>query len=189
MSTPMKKILTSSKKPPQTRNIKLSDGTTVKVNDNNKKGVKNGYTTKHILPAKKFSTETGKTNDDWEVTDDLDKSEYPPPSTHPLFRKFWSESIVNVTERSNFQAAHLGLLESLCFLRVELRALDNFVMTNGHTFRIVTVLGEQRKTYPEVNERLKVLGQIGNFSRLLDLVPKKDVSKTLKKAEEEDKWD
>lgn len=191
MSTEMKKIPTSSNKVkvPQTRNITLSDGTIIKANDNQKKDIKKGLAKKHVIPKKKFSTETGKTNEEWEVVDDLDKSEYPPPSTHPLFRKFWSESIGNVTERSNFQAAHLGLLEALCRLRVELRALDNFVMENGHTYRLITVMGEQRKTYPEINERMKVLGQIGNFSRLLDLVPKKDTSKTLKKAEEEDKWD
>ncbi len=180
-----KKIPTSSKKP-QTRNMTLSDGTVVKVDDNKKDNVKKGKTGKHIVPAKKFSTETGKTNADWDVADDLDNSEYPPPSTHPLFRKFWSESISNVTDRSNFQDAHLGLLEALCRLRVELRALDDFIMTNGHTFRIVTVLGDQRKTYPEVNERFKVLTQIGNYSRMLDLLPKKDKSKSSKKENEEE---
>ena len=181
------KTPTSSKKS-QTRNVKLSDGTTVKTNDKHRSNIKKGLLTKHVVPAKKFSTETGKGHNDWEVTDDLDKSKYPPPNTHPLFRKFWAESIDNVTERSNFQEAHLGLLEALCLLRVELRALDEFIMANGHTFRIVTVLGDQRKTYPEVNERHKVLSHITRYSTVLDLIPKKDKSKGVKKGGDDEGW-
>ena len=177
---------TSSKKKPRNRTVTLSDGTVVKTDDNKRNDIKRGMTTKHVIPAKKFSTETGKTNDDWEIKDDLDKSDYPPPSTHPLFRKFWAESIENVTERSNFQPAHLGLLEALCRLRVELRALDDFIMANGHTFRIVTILGDQRKTYPEVGERHKVLSHIVRYSQTLDLVPKKDKSKGSPKGIGED---
>jgi hypothetical protein len=159
------------------RKVVLSDGTEVTVTDNQRRNILRGNISKHEVPKEKLSTETGKTNDEWEVTDDLNSSKFPPPSNHPLFRKFWAENIDNITGRENFNPAHLGLLEALCRLRVELRALDDFVMKHGHTFRTRTALGEQRKTYPEVNERMKVLSQIAVFSRLLDLVPKKDKSK------------
>lgn len=179
---------TSSKKP-QGRNIKLSDGTIARVTDNQKQAVKKGEIKKHIIPKKPFSTETGKTNDEWEVSDDLDQLDYPPPSKHPLFRKFWAESIENITERKNFQTSHLDLFEALCRLKVELRSLDDFIMANGHTFRISTVLGDQRKTYPELTQRNVVLGHIAKFSTLLDLVPKKDNSKGGGKPSEEEEWE
>lgn len=180
---------TSSKKKPVKRKLKLSDGSTIETNDNRKTTIKNGEVGKHLHNKEPYSTETGKGDDDWEVTDDYDSHDYPPPSTNPHFRKFWMENIDNITERANFNTAHLGLLEALCRLRVELRALDAFVAKNGHTYRTVNMLGEVRKTYPEVSERLKVLTQIAQFSRLLDLVPKKDSSKNVgKKSKDEDEW-
>lgn len=183
-----KKIPISSKKKPRLRTVILSDGTVVKTNNNVAPNIKKGETTKHVLPKKKFSTETGKKDADWEIKDDLDNSEYPPESRHPLYRKYWGETIVDLTSRTNFKPAHLGLLDAYCRLRVELNSLDEFVMTNGHTFRVVTVLGEHRKTYPEVGERLKVLSHLANYSRLLDLVPKKDKSKGRASKEEEEEW-
>jgi hypothetical protein len=180
--------ISSKKKKPRKRVATLSDGTEV-VTDNNKYGnLKKGKGGKHLVPAKPFSTETGKTHSDWKVEDDYDSLEYPPPSTHPLFRKFWAESIEDLVARDNFKPAHLGLLEALCRLRVELRSLDDFIMANGHTFRVATVLGDQRKTFPEVNERLKVLTQIATYSKLLDLIPKKDKSRGKASKSEEDEW-
>lgn len=181
-----KKTLISSKKP-QGRNITLSDGTKVKTNDNTGKNIKRGQHSKHVT-KKKFSTETGMKDKDWKVTDDLDNSEWPPQSRHPLYRKYWAETIADLTSRTNFKPAHLGLLDAYCRLRVELNSLDEFIMTNGHTFRVVTVLGEHRKTYPEVGERMKVLSQLGSYSRMLDLIPKKDKSKGKSTREEEEEW-
>lgn len=175
------------KKKPQGRNITLSDGTQVKVNDNQKGDVKKGKKAKHIIkPAKQYSTESGKDYEDYEVEDDYDSLDYPPPSKHPLFRKFWAEAIDSLSERENFKEVHLGLFEVYCRLRVELRNLDDFITRNGHTYRTVSVLGEIRKTYPEVAERLKVLSQLANYMKMLDLVPKKDKKITPKKKEEGD---
>ena len=180
----MSKTKTSSRK----RKVTLSDGTVVHTNDNKASHIKKGKLTKHAVPKKPFSTETGKGYEDYEVTDDFDDLEYPPPSKNPDFRKFWADSIDNITNRSNFDPAHLALFETLCRLRVELRQLDDFVSRNGHTFRVITVLGDQRKTYPEVNERMKVLSQIATYSRLLDLLPKKDKSKSKSGTSDEDDW-
>lgn len=182
------KTPTFSKKKPQTRNVVLSDGTKVKTNDNKLPAIKSGRLSKHDIPKKKFSTESGKTESDWVIEDDLDESEYPPESRHPLYRKYWKESIDDLTSRNNFKPAHLGLLDAYCRLRVELKSLDEFITNNGHTYRIVTILGEQRKTYPEVNERLKVLSNLARYSQLLDLLPKKDQSKGKASSDEEKEW-
>jgi len=184
----MKKTATSSKKP-QTRNVKLFDGTIVKTDNNKAPDIKKGLTTKHVIPKKKFSTETGMAEKDWKIEDDFDSLEYPPQGNHPLYRKFWAESLKDIMARENFRESHLGLLDAYCRLRVELKSLDDFIQNNGHTFRVVTVLGEQRKTFPEVNERMKVLGQLARFSSLLDLLPKKDKSKGRATKEEEDEWE
>lgn len=179
-----------SKTKAKKRTMTLSDGTKVTVDDNKKSNIKKGKTVKHVIPKKKFSTETGKTNSDWKVEDNYDEElEYPPPSNHPFFRKLWAEILENIVSRENFSESHLGLLESYCRLRVELRSLDDFIMDNGHTYRIVTVLGEQRKTYPEVSERLKVLTQIANHSKLLDLIPKKDKSRGKPGQKDKDEWE
>jgi hypothetical protein len=174
-------------KPPR-RTISLSDGTPIDTDDTKIKQIRTGKTGRHEIQDKTFSTETGKGDNDWEVTDNHDSLPYPPPSTHPFFRKCWAEILPNLMARSNFQEAHLGLLEALCRLRVELRTLDEFIQKNGHTFRITTVLGDQRKTYPEVTERLKVLTQIASYTKMLDLLPKKDKSKGSVTPEAEEEW-
>jgi len=182
------KTPTSSKKKPYKRKVKLVDGTIIHTNDNYKSNIQKGLTYKHDIKHVGFSTETGKGDSEWEVTDDLDSSEFPPPSTHPDFRKFWAENIDNITGRENFNPGHLGLFEALCRLRVELRALDSFIAKHGHTFRVVGAMGESRKTFPEVRERMGVLSQIAMYSKLLDLVPKKDKSRS-KKRKDKGEWE
>ena len=126
MTTPI-----SSKKPPRKRTVTMADGTKIETNDNVRSNLKKGRVVIHNIPKKKFSTETGIGYEDHKVKDDYDKTlAYPPPSKHPLFRKFWAETIENVVGRSNFNEAHLALLETFCRLRVELRSLDDFV-NNG----------------------------------------------------------
>ena len=124
MKTP---ISSKKKKVPRERKIKLPDGTEIISDDNKSGAIRRGRISKHMIPKKPFSTETGKGDDDWEVKDYLDSHEYPPPSTNPNFRKFWMENIDNITSRDNFNMSHLGLYEALCRLRVELRALDSFI--------------------------------------------------------------
>lgn len=164
---------TSSKKPPKTRNVKMSDGTVIKTDDNRRRDIIRGEVGVHKNPKKKFSTETGKGYNDYlpeDVDDNYDETlKYPPPLNHPKFRKFWAESVDTIASRPGFQLAQLGSLEVLCRLRVELAHLDEFVMKNGHTYRVVMVTGEKRETYPEVKERLKVINAIAAYMRLLGL--------------------
>ena len=180
------KTQTSSKNQ-QTRNITLADGTKIKTDNNHGANIKKGKISKHNVPAKPFSKETGKGDEDWEVNDDYNDLKYPPPSTHPFFRECWAKILPNISERSNFNESHLGLLEAYCRLRVELRALDDFIQRNGHTYRVTNVMGDRRVTYPEINERMKVLAHLARYSSLLDLLPKKDKSKS-SPSKGEDDW-
>lgn len=176
------------KKKARPQNIKLSDGTVIKANAHLSRDARRGSRGQHKIPKKAFSTETGVGYEDHEVTDNYDTHEYPPPSKNPEFRKFWVETIDNMIDRANFKPAHLRLLEVYCRLCVELRRLDDFVMENGHVYRVVTIMGEIRKTYPEVLERHKVLGQIHKYAMLLDLKPSKDKSKSTRAPEEDEEW-
>ena len=176
------------KKKVPNRKVKLSDGTVIQATDNSAGSVRNGGTGKHVIPKKPFSTETGIPYESYTVTDDYDKHAYPPPSKHPEFRKFWMEIIDNLISRDNFQPAHLRLLEVYCRLCVELRRLDDFIMQNGHTFRIITVTGEIRKTYPEVAERHRIISAVERYAKLLDLKPAKDKTKGAGYTEEADEW-
>lgn len=175
-------------KKPQKRTLKLADGSTIVADDNTASMAKKGKVGKHIIPKKPLSTEMGKDYEDYEVEDNYDSHAYPPPSKNPEFRKFWVETIDNLSERENFKPAHLRLLEVYCRLCVELRRLDEFIFKNGHTFRVLTVMGETRKTYPEVHERHKVLSAIDKYARLLDLKPAKDKSKGGGNPDEDDEW-
>lgn len=187
--TPATKESPPKQKRPQGRIRTLADGTVVKVNNNNVNRVDEGRTSKHYIKAsKKYSTEHDRDYEDYEVKDDYDSLEYPPPSKNPVFRKFWADTIGALSARENFNESHLGLLEAYCRIRVELRALDAFIATHGHTYRTVSLLGEIRKTYPEVNERLRILTQLGNYSRMLDFLPKKDKKLATKKKESEE-WE
>lgn len=190
MSSKKKKPISSSTKSKKPMQTTLSDGTDLgKLPHGVRENIKKGRSSKHALPKKPFSTETGKGYEDYEIEDNFDSLEYPPPSKNPEFRKFWAETLDNMVNRENFKPAHLGLLEVYCRLRVELRRLDDFVLQNGHTYRVVTYTGEVRKTYPEVLERHKILGTLHKYAQLLDLKPAKDKSKSVRTPVEDDEWD
>lgn len=136
-----------------------------------------------------YSTEHGKGYEDYEVEDDLEDSQYPPPSKNPVFRKFWAEGIDSLTSRSNFNPGHLGMFDTYCRLRTELLVLDDFIHTHGYSFLNRTSLWERRQTYPEVAQRSRVIGQIGAYAKMLDLLPAKDKSRGQKKPKtEDDDW-
>lgn len=165
----MKKKVT--KKAPHKRNIKLSDGTVIVGNENNSSQARAGKVGKHVYNKSGTDSEDGA-----EVTDKYSSLKYPPPKKDPVFRKTWADFIENVTSRDNFKPSHLHTLEILCDLYVELEFLNKFIRMNGMSFKVVTVMGEHRRLYPEVAQRDKVRSMIHQFSRNLDLFPKKDKS-------------
>ena len=87
------------KKKPQTRNIKLSDGTVVKANDNNKRILGKKYS---------YSRAVADPEDAPPPKDEWSKHEYPPPKNDPRFRARWGKFIDNVVGRSNFTPGHLS---------------------------------------------------------------------------------
>jgi hypothetical protein len=179
------------KKKPVKRRITLADGSVIETNDNRKPSILKGKSYKHIIPEKKFSTESGKKDSDWEITDNYDSLEYPPPSRHPLFRKFWAENLKDITSRESFKNSHLSLLEVMCRLMVEVKNLDDFILENGYTYRTVTVMGEQRKNFPEVAERNKAIMALARYMDMLNLSPRKSAAKGKFAADnnKEDSWE
>lgn len=110
--------------------------------------------------------------------------DFPPPIDQPLFVQFWNEGINNLVSRPNFKLSHLRLYETLCMLLVERRVLDDFVMEFGH----IGFYNGAPMVHAEVKERHHVISAIGTYSRLLDMLPKKDNGKKDPSLLQEDEW-
>lgn len=109
-----------------------------------------------------------------EPMDEASGLKYPPPKKHTTFRKIWAQSIDNVTSRENFNLSHLNTLEILCDLYVEYESLQEYIRVHGRSYLSVGRSGEVWKFYPEVNQLSRVQSQIREYSKMLDLVLKKD---------------
>jgi len=177
-----KKKPTTSKKKVKTRNVQLSDGSVIKANNNNARRVKSAGKS---VPNTPTVDEEGLP----EPTDALASLKYPPPKKNPIFRQSWGRFIENVTSRENFKPGHLSTLEILCDLYAELEALNKFLRMNGMSFEVIMVNGKSRRMYPEVAQRDKVRAQIQQYSRFLDLFPKKDKSSRGMDPGEDSEWD
>jgi phage terminase small subunit len=171
----MESIMTSKKKPPQRRRIKLSDGTILEADDNSKKHAKSG---KAVYNKEQPDPE--------ETPPDNDGSPYPPPRKNPVFREKWKRYIDNLAQRENFNDGHLDSLEMLCDLYVDYADLSKFIRKNGRSHKVVTVTGESRRLYPEVIQLDKVRSQIQKLLGRLDLFPKKDKSQGKDKRDQEE---
>ena len=109
-----------------------------------------------------------------EPDDEASKHKFPPPKKHPTFRAKWFRFIDNVSSRDNFKVGHLDTLEILCDLYVEYEQLHEFVRVNGRSYLSVGRQGEVWKFYPEVLQLTKVQGAIKEYTKMLDLILKKD---------------
>lgn len=177
--------MTSSKKKSRKDSITFSDGTRIPMNTSSAGSIrqKEGRGISKV-PEEKQITELPQ--EVVEEKDQYDDLPYPPPSKNKTFRELWARGIENITNRDNFDETHLTLFETYCHCLVNLRRLDEFIMQNGQTYRVVTVTGEIRRTHPEVLERNKTVSQIAQYAKLLDLLPSKDKVKKAKKEEKED---
>lgn len=165
------------------KKIKLSDGSVINTKREDATRFYEGKSGKNVYNAV--------TIDEEELPapkDEFKDLKYPPPKKNPVFRKTWGSFIENVTTRENFKPGHLHALEILCDLYVELDNLNKFLRTNGMSYRVITVAGENRRNYPELAQRDKVRGQIQQYSRHLDLFPKKDKSSRGMDDDEDSEW-
>lgn len=111
-----------------------------------------------------------------EPDDEASKHRYPPPKKDKIFREKWGQFIDSVSGRENFKVGHLNTLEILCDLYVEYDQLQKFIRRKGRTYKSVGRAGEVWKFYPEVMQLNKVQGQIKDYTKMLNLLPKKDHS-------------
>lgn len=109
-----------------------------------------------------------------EPEDKVAKHKYPPPRKHKIFRDKWALFIDNVTGRKNFHMGHLETLRILCDLFVEYEDLRAFLAQHGQSYCAVGRQGEQWKMYPHVQQLNRVKESISVYSRMLDLIAKKD---------------
>lgn len=172
------------KKKRQNKTLTLSDGTKMIVPDAIPGAVK-----KSIGGRNEYNTPVPDIEDGPKPKDEISKHKYPPPKKDPVFRERWARFIDNVVSRDNFKLGHLDTLEILCDLYAELEALNKFLRTNGMFHDVTTIMGKSRRAYPEVAQRDKVRAQIQQYSRHLDLFPKKDKSLRGFDPKEAEEWD
>jgi phage terminase small subunit len=177
---------TSKPKPKkhQKRILKMSDGTVMEVNDLINKEVRRGETGRNDYNKEVPDIEEVLP----EPADEMAAHKYPPPRKDPLFRARWGRFIDNVVSRENFKPGHLDTLEILCDLYVEMDFLNAFLRKNGMFHDVTTIMGKTRRAYPEVAQRDKVRAQIQQYSRHLDLFPKKDKALGGVGSGEDDEW-
>ena len=176
------KTSTSKKKyPPYKRKIKLSDGSVLVVSDNRKKDAMK-------MGKPKLNPTIPDPEEAAHVKDEHDKLRYPPPQKNKVFREKWATFLDNIVQRENFKPGHLDLLEVLCELYVDLAELSKFIRCNGQSFEVITITGKSRRMYPEVAQRDKIRKQIENYSKQLDLFPKKDKSPKSGSKQDEKDW-
>lgn len=106
--------------------------------------------------------------------DEASKHQYPPPGNNPAFREKWMMFINNVTSRGNFHIGHLETLKVFCELLVEYEEVKDFLSENGRSYCSVGRSGEVWRLYPEVSHLKKIEASIKDYSKLMDLVLKKD---------------
>jgi hypothetical protein len=126
-------------------------------------------------PAKRAYKEAG---EDYEEgappKDEASKLKYPPPSNHPLFRKIWVDFIGSIENRVDFKIAHLHTLRVLCDLYVEYEEFSKVLRTEGRTYDQINKFGKIIQLRPEVAQLERVKQSIQNYTKMLDLAPKKE---------------
>jgi phage terminase small subunit len=175
---PRKKILISKGKDyHKPKMIELADGTKVMERYHNDYGAKPVYQKTKKDPEKSKKP----------FKDEFSKLKFPPPKRNRVFRERWAGFIDSLTSRENFKKAHLQALEVLCDLYVEYVDLESIIRKEGRTYKSVTRFGESRHMHPAVGQLDKVRANIRQYTKQLDLFPKKDNSSEGEGEEEE--WD
>lgn len=126
-------------------------------------------------------------DDAMEPDDAVAAHKYPPPRKNKVFREKWAMFIDNIISRKNFHLGHLETLRILCDSFAEYEQLKDFLAENGTTYCAVGRNGEQWKMYPHVNQLNRVKETISIYSKMLDLVLKKDEGDGGKTGED-DEW-
>ena len=111
---------------------------------------------------------------------------YKPPVKGKEFKKYWVKLLPSVIGRDNFNDGHLKNLEILCSLYVDYDYLADRIKEEGFSYETEGRFGLQKKLNPEVGERKIVLAEIRQYSRLLDVVLKKDDSD--KPDDDDNEW-
>ena len=97
-----------------------------------------------------------------------------PKAASKEFRSYWNTFIVTIASRDNFAKHHMKNLEILCNMYVEYDRMTEIIKEEGFSYISEGRNGIQKKLNPEYIERNKLLAEIRQFSRLLDIVPTKD---------------
>ena len=139
-----------------------------------------------IYPEKRADPEKGPA-----PADDIGKGshyfkKFPPPKKNSAFRRKWAQFIEEIAIRDNFSPGHLFQLEILCDLYAEYEDLNEVILTDGRTYKVMGRQGTLIKVRPEVGRVDKILNQIQSYSKSLHLNISKKAAEG--KGKEEEDW-
>ena len=144
------------------------------------------YEDRKEFDAEEYDVSKGLVSLEYDVTPVAGKRAYRPPKNDPIYKQKWNLFITNITERDNFNRAHLEQLSVLCDLFVEYEILVQSLKRTGYTYIVNTIIGAIPKPYPEVGQLNRVRIEIRNYMKMLGLLLVKDKSE--REPEEKD-WD
>lgn len=111
---------------------------------------------------------------------------FPSPDPNPMFTSKWNTFIDFIVDREGFHPSHLESLEMLCDLYAQKKNLQDFIAKNGMTYTAKTSQGDLFRPRPEMQLLSKVTTMIKDYTRMLDLFPKKDKGNTPPPGTEEE---
>lgn len=124
-----------------------------------------------------------------EVAEERLTTNYPSPSSNPVFKAKWKEYLPDVIVRENFKIGHLSQLKILCDLHVEYDKLSNFIDKKGYVYKSYGRNGVQFKQWPQVAQRNRAVSEIRQYAKTLGLLLVKDKDTGNNTAGEKAEWD
>lgn len=120
----------------------------------------------------------------------METKKYKAPIDREDFIHYWNLYIDDVTKRDNFKLGHLEHLRILCQLMTEFDNLTKAILKDGYTYETdphgESRYGNQIKVNPACTLRDKVLSEIRQYTKLLQLVLEKD--KETNDGDEQSQW-
>jgi hypothetical protein len=103
------------------------------------------------------------------------------------FTYYWDIFIEDIIHRDTIKKTHREQLTVLCQLHTEFDYLTRLILEEGYTYVVESRNGSQQKVSSNVLIRDKIISELRQYARLLNIVISKD-TKT-KKEEDHSEWD
>lgn len=109
-----------------------------------------------------------------------------PVKNNPQYREDWYTMLFKVIDRENYHYSHLKTLQILCDLLRDYRYLSEQIEIEGMNYSTEGRYGSQQKPTAAYSQRQQIVKDIATYTKLLDIVLKKDTSANA--ADDGEEW-